>query len=78
MAQKVNAPVSCQLCGEKYTRDPAYEVACPVCRAPAGSPCMRPSEHTAWEIHPERDGEALRQGFIKKCPKGPSAKKEGK
>lgn len=73
MAQKVNQPVSCTLCGEEYPRDPAYEVACPVCHAAAGKPCMRPSEHTAWSIHPERDGEALRLGFIKKCPKGKSS-----
>lgn len=76
MAQFVNRPVSCSNCGEKYKRDPAYEVTCPVCHAAPGRLCMRPSEHAAWEIHPERDGEALRLGFIKKCPKGKSATKE--
>lgn len=70
MPQKVNAPAVCHNCGETWTRDPAYEVVCPVCHAGVGSPCMRPSEHTAWSIHPERDGEALRQGKIKPCPKG--------
>lgn len=74
MAQFVNRPVSCENCGEKWPRDPAYEVACPVCKAPPGRLCKRPSEHAAWTIHPERDGAALKAGFIKPCPKGKSAK----
>lgn len=73
MPQKVNAPVECNLCGQKWPRDPAYEVPCPICRAPAGKPCMRPSEHVAWSIHPERDRAAMDAGLLQKCPKGRSA-----
>lgn len=70
MSQHVNRPVRCNGCSQEWTRDPAYEVRCPVCHADPGKPCMRPSEHTAWNIHPQRDQAAMDAGLLQKCPKG--------
>lgn len=64
-------PVSCSRCGERWPRDPAYEVACPTCRAAIGKPCMRPSEHKAVSIHASRDRAAMKAGLLKKCAGGP-------
>lgn len=54
-------PVICSRCGQEWPRDPALEVACPVCHAPVGAECRRPSGHRVWagDIHPERDRLAL-------------------
>ena len=53
--------VKCSLCGQEWPRDPALEVACPVCRAAAGSPCRRPSGHETYggQPHPDRDRLAM-------------------
>lgn len=65
----------CKLCGQTWPRDPALEVACPVCNAGVGSPCRRPSDHNVWggQVHPARDQLAMDRGFLQPCPKGPSA-----
>ena len=61
--------VSCSRCGETWPRDPRIEVACPDCRAPIGSPCKRPSEHVAMQVHIAREQLAVDLGFLSKtCP----------
>lgn len=68
MAQESSKkPVSCSRCGEKWPRDPALEVPCPVCGASVGKPCMRPSEHKAVSLHAGRDRAAMAAGVLKKC-----------
>jgi len=62
---------SCHLCGETWPRDPALEVACPMCGAGVGVRCVRPSGHRAWRHEPphvERDRAALDAGVIRPCP----------
>ena len=53
--------VQCSACGQEWPRDPALEVACPVCRASVGAPCRRPSGHRVYggELHPDRDRLAM-------------------
>lgn len=67
--------VTCRHCGQEWPRDPALEVPCPQCQAPVGRPCKRPSEHNVWgnQPHASRDQLAMERGFLKPCPKGPSA-----
>jgi hypothetical protein len=71
----LKGPVHCQRCGHEWARDPVLEVACPVCRAKAGSPCVAraPSGHVKsgafqglppWG-HDERDLLAAREGHYK-------------
>jgi hypothetical protein len=59
-------------CGRTWPRDPAYEVACPTCRAGIGSPCMRPSGHRKWGGIPcdARDLLADKLGKYGVCPLG--------
>jgi hypothetical protein len=64
--------VSCSNCGERWPRDPALEVKRPTCHAPAGVRCKRPSGHGC-DIHASRDQAAMDAGFLRMCPKGPSA-----
>lgn len=59
--------ITCSRCGKQWERDPALAVRCPVCNAPEGSCCRRPSGHSC-EIHMARDREALKRGLIEKCP----------
>lgn len=35
-------------CDRWWPRDPAFEIVCPDCHAPVGSPCRRPSGHTVF------------------------------
>lgn len=76
------APASCNIdgCGREWPRDPVLEVACPICRAQPGSPCVarRPSGHVhtgayaglpPWG-HDERDLAALAAGAFGQCPLG--------
>ncbi len=60
--------VSCSNCGQEWPRDPAEQVPCPVCRAPVGRKCKRPSEHGTWggQPHPARDQAAMNAGLLKK------------
>ena len=53
--------IKCSACGQQWPRDPALEVACPVCRALVGSPCRRPSGHEVYggQPHPDRDRLAM-------------------
>lgn len=69
--------VQCRNCGEEWPRDPALEVPCPVCRARVGAKCKRPSQHGVWggQPHAERDQAAMDAGFLRPCPKGPTALK---
>ena len=67
----------CNACGQTWARDPALEVACPICRAGVGAWCKRPSGHRAMRLHPERDGLALREGKIPPCPKAPKGQNRG-
>jgi hypothetical protein len=67
--------VSCNACGQEWTRDPALEVQCPKCEAKIGHYCRvrRPSGHTAnfgakTLIHPARDQLAMDRGFFDRCP----------
>jgi hypothetical protein len=64
--------VSCSNCGEEWPRAPALEVPCPTCHAPVGVKCRRPSGHGC-ELHASRDQAAMDAGFLRPCPKGPSA-----
>lgn len=59
-------------CGRTWPRDPALEVACPTCRAPAGRRCKRPSGHRVFggAPHDTRDRLADRLGHYGKCPSG--------
>jgi len=57
----------CNACGQAWPRDPALEVACPDCRAPAGSPCRRPSGHGC-TVHAGRDRLAMKMGLLAPCP----------
>lgn len=59
--------VRCELCGQQWPRDPALEVACPICLAPAGVKCRRPSGHPC-DLHAARDRRALDLGLINPCP----------
>jgi hypothetical protein len=63
---------TCSNCGEAWPRDPALEGECPSCHAPAGRRCKRPSGHSC-ELHHSRDQAAMDAGFLRPCPKGPSA-----
>ncbi len=63
-------PVTCAGCGRSWPRDPAIEVACPKCLAPAGSRCKRPSGHEC-DVHVERDGLALAQGVMRAVSRRP-------
>jgi hypothetical protein len=64
--------VSCSNCGEEWPRNPALEVPCPTCHAPVGVKCRRPSGHGC-TLHASRDQAAMDAGFLRLCPKGPSA-----
>ncbi len=59
--------VPCARCGQAWPRDPALEVPCPACQAPAGVKCRRPSGHGC-DLHAPRDREALRRGIYARCP----------
>lgn len=67
-------PVSCSTCGEEWPRDPALEVPCPTCHAPVGVKCRRPSGHGC-VLHASRDQAAMDAGFLRPCPKEPSAQR---
>lgn len=57
-------------CDKTWPRDPALEVACPTCMAPAGRRCRRPSEHVAFAkgVHAARDVAADEAGHYGPCP----------
>lgn len=59
--------IVCNICGQEWEKDPATVVACPVCKAPVGSPCKRPSGHRC-AIHVERDQLAFDSGLLPACP----------
>ena len=59
--------ITCNRCGETWKDDPALVVACPACRAPEGSPCIRPSGHKASMIHVARDQAAVDAGKLARC-----------
>ncbi len=58
--------VSCQLCGQKWPRDPRIEVPCPSCPAPVGVKCQRLSGHNVWggQPHETREEAAIQAGFM--------------
>lgn len=59
----------CHRCGESWPDHPVTRVPCPVCGAPAGAWCRRPSGHRAWgEPHVERERAALTAGVLRMCP----------
>lgn len=60
--------VACRRCGQEWPRDPALEVPCPVCRAPVGQRCRRPSGHGVFGggLHAARDEVANRAGILAK------------
>lgn len=64
--------VICSNCGEEWPRDPALEVRYPTCHAPMGVKCRRPSGHPC-VLHHSGDQAAMDAGFLRPCPKGPSA-----
>jgi hypothetical protein len=53
----------------EYPRDPGLEVACPDCKAPVGSYCVRPSEHrvTMAPLHRARLRATHEAGFEPAC-----------
>lgn len=61
------ARVQCAWCRGAWPCDPALEVPCPACQAPAGVKCRRPSGHGC-DLHATRDREALRLGIYARCP----------
>jgi hypothetical protein len=67
--------VTCSNCGEEWPCDPALEGRCPTCHAPVGVKCRRPSGHPC-ELHASGDRGAMDTGFLRLCPKGPSAQLE--
>jgi hypothetical protein len=67
--------VTCSNCGEEWPRDPALEVPCPTCHAPVRVKCRGPSGHPC-ELHASRDRAAMGAGFLRPCPKGPSAQQQ--
>lgn len=50
----------CANCGQEWERDPALEVERPICKAPVGRSCRRPSGHVC-PIHAKRDLLAMRE-----------------
>jgi hypothetical protein len=66
---------TCNTCGEHWETHPFWVVPCSKCFAPAGSPCVRPSEHinVGGYVHVEREQAAVDSGLVKMCPKGPTA-----
>jgi hypothetical protein len=64
-AAKPGKEVPCLTCRHIFPQDPPFEVECPMCLAPAGQYCKRPSGHQGPfnAFHAERDLEALRAGF---------------
>ena len=65
-AARPGVPVTCNgPCGRSWPQDPPFEVACPECKAPAGTYCRRPSEHSGPLVpfHAARDRAALEAGF---------------
>jgi hypothetical protein len=64
-AARPGEPVCCLRCGQEYKQDPPFEIECPVCHAPPGQYCRRPSGHSGPFVafHAERDLEAARLGF---------------
>lgn len=74
----MSGPAYCLRCGHSWDRDPVLEVACPVCKQGAGSPCVSraPSGHVKSRAfgglkpwgHDERDLLAAEQGhYDHKC-----------
>ena len=63
--------VTCSKCGEEWPRDPALEVECPTCHAPPGE--MQAAIRPSLRVTPSRDQAAMDAGFLRPCPKGPSA-----
>ncbi|MEZ5784349.1 MAG: hypothetical protein R3D70_22635 [Rhizobiaceae bacterium] len=59
-------------CDRWWPRDPAFEIVCPDCHAPVGSPCRRPSGHTvfAYGVHAARDLAVDAAGKYGLCPTG--------
>lgn len=62
----------CQRCGDRWSRHPVLEVACPTCQQPIGSWCQRPSGHRAPELHVDREQLAVDTGVLAIC-RGPSS-----
>lgn len=62
------ASATCDACGETWPRDPALEVACPICHVRVGTLCKRPSGHKAMQLHRKRDQAALDAGKVHPCP----------
>jgi hypothetical protein len=67
----MSEPVTCNACGQTWPRDPAFEVPCPQCRAPVGSPCKRPSGHGCG-VHTSRDQSAMDAGLLERCSAAPA------
>ncbi len=72
------AGARCNVCGETWPRDPALEVACPVCKVRVGAWCKNPSGHKAMRLHAERDGAALAAGKLRVCPGPPAGAAAGR
>lgn len=66
----------CHDCGQGWERHPATAVPCPLCGAPEGSPCKRPSGHDVIGgiPHVERERRAVDEGVPGMCPEGPTEK----
>lgn len=62
---------TCNLCGQRWARDPRLEVPCPDCGAQVGQYCRRPSAHRGnfVEFHVAREQLAVDRGFLtRECP----------
>lgn len=57
--------VKCTRCAKEFLRDPALEVACPVCDMHIGKPCKGMSG-----IHLGREYKAIARGFSERCSDG--------
>ena len=62
------AEVACDRCGQVWARDPALEVACPVCHVRVGAWCKNPSGHKAMHLHTARMQAAFDAGLEPPCP----------
>jgi hypothetical protein len=63
----------CRRYGRAWALDPRCVTECPVCGAPPGSPCRRPSGHSGpmVESHAGREQLAVDRGLLERCP-GPA------
>ena len=58
--------IECKACGDRWQRDPAYEVSCPTCKAAPGQICIWSGPRGAL-AHIGRDLAAMKLGRLHPC-----------